>query len=254
MRGQSRKWQEYEGENRDRDDPRRQQMRGGDGRSQEWSGDRGQAGYGQHGGFDQSIGNDRSGRASSPGRSGGYEVSHRQDPPGGYAGEGDWGYSGRGGNHMRGGEQGYGGYGSRAGGDYGGEGGYAADFGGQMGGGQRGTSYRYGGSAMPYDRGTRPNHRGRGPKDYKRSDSRIEEDVNDRMMEDGALDASDISVEVREGEVTINGTVRSRQEKRRAEDCAESVSGVGHVQNNLRVKPSSGETTASQAAPSDSGS
>jgi hypothetical protein len=35
--------------------------------------------------------------------------------------------------------------------------------------------------------------------------------------------------------VTLNGTVTSRFAKRRAEDCADDVSGVGHVQNNLRV-------------------
>jgi osmotically-inducible protein OsmY len=40
--------------------------------------------------------------------------------------------------------------------------------------------------------------------------------------------------------VTLSGTVTSRMAKRRAEDLADSVSGVEHVQNNLRViKPSS---------------
>jgi hypothetical protein len=43
--------------------------------------------------------------------------------------------------------------------------------------------------------------------------------------------------------VTLNGEVSSREEKRRAEDLAESVSGVGHVQNNLRVKGRSGSTS-----------
>ena len=37
------------------------------------------------------------------------------------------------------------------------------------------------------------------------------------------------------GEVTLSGTVNSRLEKRRAEDVADDVSGVKHVQNNLRV-------------------
>jgi hypothetical protein len=36
--------------------------------------------------------------------------------------------------------------------------------------------------------------------------------------------------------VTLTGTVTSREQRRRAEDIAESVSGVTHVQNNLRVK------------------
>jgi hypothetical protein len=34
----------------------------------------------------------------------------------------------------------------------------------------------------------------------------------------------------------LSGTVDSRDAKRRAEDCAEAVSGVRHVQNNLRIQ------------------
>jgi hypothetical protein len=82
---------------------------------------------------------------------------------------------------------------------------------------------------------TQGEHRGRGPKNYTRSDSRIAEDVNDRLSEDGHLNASDIEVSVESAEVTLNGTVDSRQAKRRAEDLADHVSGVKHVQNNLRV-------------------
>ncbi|AZQ69668.1 BON domain-containing protein [Silicimonas algicola] len=205
-------------------------------------------GYGQYGGreqsgsFNQGRGRDYSGRVSSPGHSGGYEVSRRQDPgyrdddaDRGYSSSGG-GYSGGGGGTMQGGGQGSRGYGSGAGGAYGGSG-YASDF---AGGGQPSS-------------GERQNHRGRGPKGYKRSDDRIREDVNDRITDDGSLDASDISVEVSDQEVTLNGTVQTRWEKRRAEDCAESVSGVGHVQNNLRVKSSSDETTASQASSSSDG-
>lgn len=79
--------------------------------------------------------------------------------------------------------------------------------------------------------------RGRGPRGYKRLDTRIEEDVNDRLTEDPWLDASEIEVSVSNGEVTLGGFVSSRQDKRRAEDCADGVSGVLHVQNNLRMTP-----------------
>ncbi|HZH11647.1 MAG TPA: BON domain-containing protein [Microvirga sp.] len=79
-------------------------------------------------------------------------------------------------------------------------------------------------------------HRGRGPKGYQRSDARIMEDVNDRLTEDPHLDALEIEVSVSNREVTLSGTVNSRFEKRHAEDIAESVSGVTHVQNNLRVQ------------------
>jgi osmotically-inducible protein OsmY len=84
----------------------------------------------------------------------------------------------------------------------------------------------------------RAEFRGRGPKNYRRSDERIKEDVNDRLS-DGYLDATEIEVAVSNAEVTLTGTVQSRSDKRRAEDIAESVSGVSNVENRLRVKQSS---------------
>jgi osmotically-inducible protein OsmY len=79
-------------------------------------------------------------------------------------------------------------------------------------------------------------HRGKGPKNYTRSQDRIKEDVSDKLSDDSFLDASDIEVEVNGNEVTLTGQVDSRYSKHRAEDIAEDVTGVTHVQNNLRVK------------------
>ena len=79
-------------------------------------------------------------------------------------------------------------------------------------------------------------HAGRGPKGYTRSDDRIREDVNDRLTDDWRLDASNIEVTVTEGEVMLAGFVSSRDDKHRAEDMIENISGVKHVQNNLRVQ------------------
>lgn len=83
-------------------------------------------------------------------------------------------------------------------------------------------------------------HRGRGPRGYTRSDDRIRDDLNDRLTEDPYVDATDITVSVTSGEVTLDGTVDHRKAKRRAEDLADSVSGVRHVQNNLRVRQQGG--------------
>jgi osmotically-inducible protein OsmY len=80
-----------------------------------------------------------------------------------------------------------------------------------------------------------PDHRGRGPRGYVRSDERIREDVCDRLEQDRRVDASDIDVTVSGGEVRLDGYVDSRMARRRAEDCAEMISGVRYVQNNLRV-------------------
>jgi osmotically-inducible protein OsmY len=82
-------------------------------------------------------------------------------------------------------------------------------------------------------------HRGKGPKGYQRSDARIEEDINDRLSDDPVLDASNITVTVKEAEATLDGFVTSRWDKRRAEDLVDDVSGVRHVQNNLRVNNAS---------------
>ncbi|MEI6948757.1 BON domain-containing protein [Paraflavisolibacter sp. H34] len=78
-------------------------------------------------------------------------------------------------------------------------------------------------------------HKGKGPRNYKRSDDRIREDVCDRLSDDAYVDASDIDVRVSGNEVILTGTVESREDKRRAEELAERISGVSNVQNQLRV-------------------
>ncbi len=79
-------------------------------------------------------------------------------------------------------------------------------------------------------------HGGRGPKGFRRADERIHDDVCVRMTEHGHLDPGDVTVNVRKAEVTLDGTVESLEQKRLAEDIADSVAGVAHTQNNLRVR------------------
>ena len=83
-------------------------------------------------------------------------------------------------------------------------------------------------------------YRGRGPRDYQRSDERIREEISDRMTDDDNLDPSEITIQVKQGEVTLIGTVTTRDQKRRAEDLAESISGVREVTNNIRVARETG--------------
>ena len=85
-------------------------------------------------------------------------------------------------------------------------------------------------------------HSGRGPANYTRSDERILEDTCDKLTQDWGVDARNVQVTVAGGEVTLDGTVENRRQKRRAEDVVHDVSGVGHVQNNLRTQ----DTTRSQ--------
>ncbi|MGE3467230.1 MAG: BON domain-containing protein [Pyrinomonadaceae bacterium] len=76
---------------------------------------------------------------------------------------------------------------------------------------------------------------GVGPKGYTRSDDRIKEDVNDRLTYHAYLDASDIDVQVDDGDVVLTGTVPTKYEKRYAEDIADNIYGVKNVENRLRV-------------------
>ena len=78
---------------------------------------------------------------------------------------------------------------------------------------------------------------GRGPRNYRRSDASILEKVSQRLCDDPEVDASDITVMVENGEVTLEGTVPSRRMKRLAEGDAEVVRGVVDVHNRLRIAP-----------------
>lgn len=79
------------------------------------------------------------------------------------------------------------------------------------------------------------NFRGVGPRNYRRSDERLREDVHDRFTDDPFLDATDIEVQVHDGLVTLTGTVPDRIQKWRAEDLADAVRGVTDVRNDLKV-------------------
>jgi hypothetical protein len=79
-------------------------------------------------------------------------------------------------------------------------------------------------------------HAGRGPQGWQRSDARIREEVCEFLTEDGFVDASGVEVRVENAEVTLEGTVASREQKRRAEDLAEIVLGVVDVHNRLRLE------------------
>ena len=80
-------------------------------------------------------------------------------------------------------------------------------------------------------------HRGIAPRGYTRADERIREDVSDLLTEEAQLDPSEVEVTVEGGEVTLEGFVSEKFEKRLAEDLADEVLGVTHVQNNIRVRP-----------------
>jgi len=91
-------------------------------------------------------------------------------------------------------------------------------------------------------------HRGKGPVGYMRSDERVREQICELLTDDDRIDASNIEITVKNGEVTLSGHVEDRHTKRLAEDLVENVLGVKDVQNQIRVgdrKASSGKETES---------
>ena len=101
------------------------------------------------------------------------------------------------------------------------------------------TGYGGAGSGATGDWGSRYGagaaSRNRGPKGWQRSDDRIHDDVCERLAHESGIDPSDVTVEVRGGDVTLTGTVPDRGMKYRIEDIVDGCSGVRDVENRLRV-------------------
>ena len=91
-------------------------------------------------------------------------------------------------------------------------------------------------------RQARGGQRGRGPRrtdelqELGDEDARIWNEVSACLTEDWYVDGTEITVSVDNGEVTLDGVVENRAEKRLAEDCADSVPGVADVHNHLRIR------------------
>ena len=76
----------------------------------------------------------------------------------------------------------------------------------------------------------------RGPKGYRRSDERIHEDICERILASGGIDASDVTVIVRDGNVELTGSVPTRPMKHAIEDLADASPGVQEIDNRIRVR------------------
>lgn len=77
---------------------------------------------------------------------------------------------------------------------------------------------------------------GRGPRNYRRNDERIMDEINERLTHHPDIDAEDVDVRVQDGVVTLEGQVEDKHAKRLAEDIAEEVFGVREIHNQLRVR------------------
>lgn len=81
----------------------------------------------------------------------------------------------------------------------------------------------------------RESHYGKGPKGWKRSDERIKEEVCEALYNSDEVDASQIEISVKDGVVSLKGTVDTRSTKRITEDLVDDVAGVSDVENLLTL-------------------
>jgi len=104
-----------------------------------------------------------------------------------------------------------------------------------MWGGQSGGSYGQG----QMSRGTSGK---RGPKGWQRSDERMKEDICERLYHQEHIDSSEVTVEVSEGKVTLDGTVKDRHMKHAIEDLIDGIPGVKDIDNRVRVTRDEGSS------------
>jgi osmotically-inducible protein OsmY len=213
-------------------------------REREFSG-YGSSGYGSSGNYGGSEERDRSnyGNENYSGYGnfgqGDYSQGDYGQRDSGSSGTSQYGRSSFGGTRNYSGSQGSGSQ------DWGSQGSGSQGWGSQGSGGrQMGWSEPYGEGQQYGSRGSQGLHRGKGPKGYQRSDERIKELISESLSDHPEIDASEITVNVQGGKLTLEGTVDSRQTKNTVEDIAEQF--CQDVQNNLRVSRQ-GESQSSSA-------
>lgn len=92
------------------------------------------------------------------------------------------------------------------------------------------------GYAPDYDnRFGRGGFAGIAPKNYQRSDERIQEEVCDRLTMHPGIDPSNVEIKVAQGEVVLLGEVPTRRMKRMIEELAENIPGVRDINNQLQI-------------------
>jgi osmotically-inducible protein OsmY len=79
-------------------------------------------------------------------------------------------------------------------------------------------------------------HTGKGPRGYHHSDARVLEEICDRLMQHGQLDARQIQVQVEDGQVTLEGYVQNGHAKYIAQETAAQVPGAIDIHNHLRIR------------------
>ena len=90
--------------------------------------------------------------------------------------------------------------------------------------------------APVFDEASPKDHRGHGPRDWRKSDERLREEVCEALAADPWLDARDLNVGVDEAEVVLSGVAPCLEARDRAQDIASRVVGVRAVHNFVGIK------------------
>jgi len=99
--------------------------------------------------------------------------------------------------------------------------------------GDRSPQQRFGrGQGAP---APRPGGPPRGPRGWQRSDASLHDALCEHLARSHDLEVADVSVEVRDGHVTLEGTVADRPMKRAIEDRVDAFPGVRDIDNRIKV-------------------
>jgi hypothetical protein len=92
----------------------------------------------------------------------------------------------------------------------------------------------------------------RGPKGWKRTDDRLKDDICERLYNTQHIDSSEVTVEVKDGKVTLEGSVPQRGMKHALEDLIDACPGVTDIDNRVRVSQGGSQSQTGQGASSGS--
>jgi len=75
------------------------------------------------------------------------------------------------------------------------------------------------------------------PPTYQCSDTRIQQEIAERLVHVYRIDSSEVTVSVEGGRVTFEGAVPDLAMKHALEELADRCPGVQDIQNRVRVEP-----------------
>lgn len=82
----------------------------------------------------------------------------------------------------------------------------------------------------------RGDHHGRGFAGYDSSDERIDREIDDHLTQHSYIDTTAVAITVKDGEVTLEGSVPDTDQKTYVEEVVAKIEGVTGVNNHLKVK------------------